>query len=138
MLMKPLGVPYVDKKIQNRFRFGSWALNSRNVWHLYNESKYILGMQLVNDLIYKRFCYILYRKHCSFHDAFRFPEDVIWHSYAETKKSGLTICPICAKIWKEQYGKAYKELQKKQREIGQKRAEELRREKAKEPSWRDC
>ena len=138
MLMKPLGVPYVDKKIQNRFRFGSWALSSKNTWHLYNESKYILGMQLVNDRPYQRFCYILYRKHCSFHDAFRFPEDVIWHGYGEAKKSGLTICPKCAKIWKERYGKAYKEVQKKHREIGQKRAEELKKEKAKEPSWRDC
>ena len=138
MLMKPLGVPYVDKKIQNKFRFGSWVLKNNKVWHLYNESKYILGMQLVNDRPYQRFCYILYRKHCSFHDAFRFPEDVIWHGYGEVKKSGLTICPKCAKIWKERYGKAYKELQKKYKEIGQKRAEELRKEKAKEPSWRDC
>jgi len=135
--MKPLGVPYVDKKIQNKFRFGSWALKNNKVWHLYNESKYILGMQLVNDRSYQRFCYILYRKHCSFHTAFRFPEDVVWHGYGEAKKSGLTICPKCAKIWKERYGKAYKEVLQKQREIGQKRAEKLRKEKAKEPSWRD-
>jgi hypothetical protein len=50
----------------------------------------------------------------------------------------LTICPKCAKIWKERYRKAYKELLQKQREISQKRAEELRKGKAKEPSWRDC
>lgn len=138
MLRKPLGVPYIDKKIQNKFRFGSWVLSNKNTWHLYNETIYRMGMQLVNDRPYQRFCYILYRKHTSFHLRRHFPEDVVWHSYGEAKKSGLTMCPKCVKIWKERYGKAYKEFQQRQKEIGQKRAEELRKEKAKEPSWRDC
>lgn len=138
MLRKPLGVPYIDKKIQNKFRFGSWVLSGKNTWHLYNETIYRMGIQLVNDRPYQRFCYILYRKHTSFHPRPHFSEDVVWHGYGEVKKSGLTICPKCAKIWKERYGKAYKEFQQRQQEIGQKRAEELRKEKAKEPSWRDC
>ena len=62
MLRKPLGVPYVDKKIQNKFRFGSWVLKNGKVWHLYNETIYRMGMQLENDRPYQRFCYILYRK----------------------------------------------------------------------------
>ena len=137
--VKPLGVPYTDKTIQNKFRYGSWTQSRQGVWHLYNETVYRMGIYLVNDKEKPRYGYVIMRKHMSFHVHPRFDEEVTtWHSYAEVKESGLTICEKCAKIWKERYGAEYKALQKRRKAAKLRAKEQAKKRKAKEPSWRDC
>ena len=137
MNLKPLGVPYVDQNIQHKYRFGSWYKNSRGVWHLYSHSYYMMGLQRVNDLKRPRHCHILMRFHsvqCG--NRSRTPEDAMWCSYKEVKQSGLTICPKCYRIWKEQYKELYKSYQAKYAERIRARHERERAAKN-NVSWRD-
>lgn len=137
MNLKPLGAPYIDSAIQRKYRFGSWYKNNSNVWHLYSYSYYMMGLQRVNDLKSPRHCHILFRYHavqCGNH--VRTPENAQWCSFKEAKRSGLTICPKCYKIWKEQYKEDYEMARAKYSERIKARHE--RERAAKElVSWRD-
>jgi hypothetical protein len=137
MNYKPIGVPYVDPVIKRKYRFGSWYKNTWDVWHLYDHSYYIMGLQRVNDLKNPRHCHILFRYHavaCG-HYA-RTPEDAEWNSFKEARHSGLTICPKCYKIWKEQYKTEYEVFRAKYSERIKARHERERAAKN-SISWRD-
>ena len=137
MNLKPLGAPYIDSAIQRKYRFGSWYKNNSNVWHLYSHSYYLMGLQRVNDLKNPRHCHILLRYHavqCG--NRARTPEDAEWCSFKEARHSGLTICPKCYKIWKEQYGEDYKKARAAYSERVKARHERERAAKE-NVSWRD-